>query len=108
MKHIKLFEQFISEDITQLELEDFVNKFDLTDKDEYDKTLKNNVNDIIKMFKKGKSIADIVSKHNNIKEIMADAYSFYAKEILRLALPQGDLQSPTPEIPTINITWGQQ
>ena len=103
MQYIKIFEQFIGKDVTQVELEDFVNKFDLIDKDEYDKTLKNNINDIIKLFKKEKSVADIVSKYNNLRQIMSDADDFYAKEVLRLSLPQGDLQSSNPQIPTIDI-----
>ena len=108
MKYLKLFEEFVKQDVSQFELEEFVNKFDLTDKDEYDKTLKTKINDIIKMVKKGKSIQEISSKYSNIKQIINDAHDFYKQDLIQRSLPMGDLQSPNPEIPTVNIKWGQQ
>ena len=108
MKYLKLFEEFVKQDVSQFELEEFVNKFDLTDKDEYDKTLKTKINDIIKMVKKGKSIQEISSKYSDIKQIINDANDFYKQDLIQRSLPMGDLQSPNPEIPTVNIKWGQQ
>ena len=107
MKYVKLFEQFVSQDVSDTELEEFVNKFDLTDKDSYDKTLKTKINDIIKMFKKGKSISEITTKYADIKQIINDAHNFYKQDLIQRSLPMGDLQSPNPEIPTVNIKWGQ-
>lgn len=39
---------------------------------------------------------------------MKAAYQAYDDELIRLALPQGDIQSSISEIPKVHIEWGKE
>lgn len=104
MSGFKLFEQFLD----VIALQDFVDKFDLTDKDGYDSDLKKSIVDVINSYKNGNSVEDIQKEFPNLEEIIANANKAYNEEMIRLALPQGDLQSSSPDLPKVNINWGKE
>jgi hypothetical protein len=100
MKYVKLFEQFINE--SEDKHKAFVEWFDLADIDSYDDAIKKFIKKFIKLYKKNK-IDDIKKEYSDYEQMMKSAYEEYHKELLRLSLPQGDLQAPTPEIPKVEI-----
>jgi hypothetical protein len=107
MRYIKTFENFTESGTEEKKFKDFFEWFELIDISSFDDEIKKFVNRFVKLFGKGK-IDDIVKEYPDYERRMKDAYEEYNKEELRLALPQGDLQSSTPELPKVEIDWGKE